>query len=104
MITGWICCSCALALPFAPSLTLFIVLLWLLFFFGGFIIPLLIGWMLSAVPVDQRGSANSLAQFSYNAFGYMTAPFIYGLMSMVVDRERGVSGWKAEGKQREIGK
>ena len=54
-------------------------------FCGSYMYPLLQGWMLNTVPTNLRGSANSLAQFSYNAFGFMPAPFIYGLISKFVD-------------------
>jgi len=85
LINGWACVACAIPIPLVSGLYPFGLFIWLLLFFGGFILPTLLGMMLSAVPYKLRGSANSIAQFSYNAFGYMPAPFIYGLMSELVD-------------------
>ena len=56
-------------------------------FFGGFTVPVLIGCMLNSVPHKMRSSANSIAEFSYNALGYMPAPFIYGVMSQFIDNQ-----------------
>ena len=58
-------------------------------FFGAFIIPVLLGCLLCSVPHNMRGSANSVAQFAYNAFGYMPAPFIYGSLSQFLDKQNG---------------
>ena len=37
--------------------------------------------MLNAVRAERRTAANSIATMSYNLFGYLPAPFIYGLFS-----------------------
>jgi MFS family permease len=57
------------------------ILLWLLLFFGGALLPSLTGIMLSTVPENMRGSANSMATLMYNMIGWMPSPFIYGLVS-----------------------
>jgi len=41
--------------------------------------------MLQSVPYGLRGSANAVALFCYNALGYMPAPFMYGLISSVIN-------------------
>ena len=47
--------------------------------------PPLTGIMLNAVDNSLRGSANSISQFAYNAFGYLPAPIVYGFVSTIVD-------------------
>lgn len=45
--------------------------------------------MLASVQAERRTAANSIATLSYNLFGYLPAPFIYGLFSDIYpDNER----------------
>ena len=37
--------------------------------------------MLQSVQEERRATANSLATLAYNLFGYLPAPFVYGLFS-----------------------
>jgi hypothetical protein len=55
--------------------------LWLVLFFGGFLLPPVTGIMLNSVEDYKRTSANSLANLAYNLFGYLPAPTFYGLIS-----------------------
>ena len=86
MVIGIILISIILPMPFCNRLEEFGVLLWCLLFFGGFMMAPLIGMMLNTVDEEQRGSANSLATFFFNALGWMPAPLIYGLVSQFVDK------------------
>jgi len=52
------------------------------------------GMMLSTVSVQQKTSANSLANLSYNIFGFLPAPFIYGA---IYDMGEGNNGRLAMG-------
>ena len=52
--------------------------LWLLFFFGGAILPTLTGLMLTSIPQKFRSIGSSLAQFLQNLTGYLPAPVLYG--------------------------
>ena len=47
---------------------------------GGMLMPAATGIMLNLVPQTMRTSANSLANFSYNLFGYVPAPYLYGVV------------------------
>jgi MFS family permease len=47
-------------------------------FGGGLIMPVATGIMLNLVTVRMRTNANSIANLSYNLFGYVPAPYIYG--------------------------
>ena len=73
------CCS-AIPMPWIDDLVGVIVCLWLLLFFGGFIMPNLTGILLNSVPPKERAVANSVANFFYNLLGYLPAPFAYGLV------------------------
>ena len=68
------------------------VLVWILLFLGGFILPTMTGLMLGAVSQNQRGSANSLAQLSNNLLGYLPAPYIYGILSTIAETESARKG------------
>lgn len=66
--------------PFVTNFIFFFVLIWLLLFFGGFIVPVVTGILLISVKPHERTIANSLANLSYNLFGYLPAPFVYGFI------------------------
>ena len=53
---------------------------WMVLFFGGIILPMLTGVMLSTLIMEERAAANGLANFSYNVLGYFPAPAIYGFL------------------------
>ena len=72
------CLLCAFPIPFVTVFWIFIILLWFLLFFGGFILPALTGIMLNTVNEEQKAIANSLANLCYNLLGYLPAPYIYG--------------------------
>lgn len=65
-------------MPFVTSVYSVYVLLWLIFFFGSFILAPLTGMMLNQTPKEGRATANSLATLFYNLFGYFPAPFVFG--------------------------
>jgi len=81
LVGGWICIACTIPIPWTDSFFTFGILIWLLLFFGGALLPPLTGIMLSTVPENMRGSANSMATLMYNMIGWMPSPFIYGLVS-----------------------
>jgi len=68
----------ALPVPFVNSFWLFLLLLWILLFAGGFIVPVVTGIILISVKPSLRTVASSLANLSYNLLGYLPAPFLYG--------------------------
>ena len=85
-------CVCALPIPLLDNLILVIVFLWLVLFFGGFIMPNLTGILLNSVPSRERAIANSFANFFYNLLGYLPAPYLYGLIvSVTAKYEDGVN-------------
>lgn len=70
----------SIPVPFLDNFTLVVILVWCLLFAGGFILPTITGIMLNQVEKDQKTTANSIANFSYNMLGYLPSPFIYGLI------------------------
>jgi MFS family permease len=69
-----------LFLPLIDNFPLFVILIWLLLFFGGSIVPGLTGIMLSAAPEKTKEIANSVTHLCYNLLGYLPSPFLYGLV------------------------
>jgi MFS transporter, Spinster family, sphingosine-1-phosphate transporter len=69
----------ALPIPFV-TFKYFGICLWLVLFFGGAILPPVTGIMLNSVSEQQRTSANSIANLTYNLFGYLPAPSFYGML------------------------
>ena len=57
------------------------ILLWLLLFGGGFILPCATGIMLNTVKEELRTSANSIANIWCNLLGFLPAPYVYGLIA-----------------------
>ena len=80
-LLGFFACISCLPIPFVMNKYLVYLLLWCVFFFGATIIAPLVGFMLASVQAERRTTANSIATLSYNLFGYLPAPFIYGLFS-----------------------
>ena len=87
IFVGWICVCVTAPIPFVDSFFMFGTLLWLMLFLGGFILPAMIGIMLTSVKQHQRGSANSIAQLSNNMLGFMPAPAIYGALQDVLNKD-----------------
>ena len=87
IIMAWFCTIVTIPIPWVTNFAAFGTLVWLLMFFGAAIMAPLTGMMLNAVDNSLRGSANSISQFSYNAFGYLPAPIVYGLVSYLVDKD-----------------
>lgn len=74
-LTAQLCGAC---MPFANCFAWCIILMWLVLFFGGILLPLFTGIMLSTVEAELRPKANSIANLCYNLFGWLPAPFMYG--------------------------
>jgi hypothetical protein len=79
MLNGIFASLCAIPIPFSNSFQIVVILLWFLLFFGGGLMPAVMGLMISSVPKKLRAFANSTASLFHNLLGYLPAPFIYGL-------------------------
>lgn len=84
---GILSCLSCLPIPFVDDFYIFCVLIWLMLFFGGFILPQVTGIMLNSVNEYHRTQANSLASLSYNCIGCLPAPSFYGMVSEMTGGE-----------------
>lgn len=72
----------SLPTPFMTNRYLTFIMMWFLLFLGAFMLPSMTGMMLNSIKDEGlRTTANSLAILSYNLFGYLPAPFIYGFVA-----------------------
>jgi MFS family permease len=91
LFVGILATCVAIPMPMVNQFWAFIVLFWFLLLFGGFMMPNLTGILLNSVPARERAMANSIANFVYNGFGYLPAPYLYGLVAEWT-REEGDKG------------
>ena len=73
----------SILVPYANTLLTFSIFLWLVLFFGAAIFPTLTGIILSSLPPELRGLGNSINNFFGNLFGYLPAPYVYGLINFL---------------------
>lgn len=85
-LLGIMAVFCVIPIPFA-NFKIFAVLIWLVLFFGGSLLPSVTGIMLNSVEERKRTAANSVANLCYNLLGYAPAPSFYGLVSSLVNDE-----------------
>ena len=72
--------GCSIPVPITNDLFYFTLFLWLVLFFGGAILPNIIGIIITSLPQRLRGSANSVTNFLTNLLGYLPAPVAYGFI------------------------
>jgi MFS family permease len=80
-IFGIFCLVIAIPITQFDTIGGFATFLWIFLFFGGAIIPNIIGISLSTLPNELRGSANSSTNFFNNIIGFILAPILYGFIS-----------------------
>lgn len=76
-----LCVASAIPIPFIDDFPIFVVLLWFLLFFGGYMMPTLSGIMLETIDSNFKATGNSVANLSYNLLGFLPAPSVYGFVS-----------------------
>ena len=93
VFTGFMCLAGSLGLLSTAIANVYwlasCVLIQLLF--GGFCVPVLTGFMITRVPPKMRTQANSIANLSYNLFGFFPAPSVYGIVYQATGS--GTSRW-----------
>ena len=100
LVFGSLASLVALPVPFLNNFMAICVLLWFLLFFGGGLMPAVIGTefsylikfnflgiMLSSIPKKMRAMGYSTAQIVQNFLGYVPAPVVYGFMVEVTGGE-----------------
>lgn len=70
----------SLPVGFVSSEVLFSFLLTSILFFGGAIIPVIQGIMISSLKQDLRAAGNSISNIFQNLLGFLPAPFVYGII------------------------
>ena len=78
LFIGCLACISGLPVPYIDNFYIAILLIWLLLFFGGMILPNLTAIMLDSVEIKLKTRANSIANLSYNLLGYFPAPQLSG--------------------------
>lgn len=73
----------AVAVPLVNDVEHFVFLLWLVLFFGGGVLPVITGIIISCLPKHLAASGNSFTILIGNLFGYLPAPYIYGMFTDV---------------------
>lgn len=80
----------AVFIPFVNYFYPVTVLLWLVLFFGGAMMPGLTGLMMVSVPPYLRAFGNSNGEIIKNILGYLPAPFMYGWFNFMFGEKAGV--------------
>lgn len=80
---GMLASGFAFFVPFQKEIWFFTLLLWLVLFFGGAIVAPLTGIIITSLPQELAGSANSITNFFCILFGYLPAPSVYGWIKTI---------------------
>jgi len=76
---------------FTSDLNSIMLLLWLLLFWGGAIMPIATGLILSSVPVALRSFSSAVSMCTYNLLGYSLGGFLPGLLQEIVESNLKIS-------------
>lgn len=68
-------------IPFVSTFYVSSILLWIVLFFGGAMVPGLTGMIMSSVQPQMRSFGNSKGEMIKNTLGYFPSPFLYGLVN-----------------------
>ena len=63
---GFLSCIVGFPIPFISTFLVVAVLLWLLLFFGGFMMPAVTGMIINSAPDDLKELGSSFAYVCYN--------------------------------------
>lgn len=80
ILVAILCFVSAFPIPFTSEFIPFVVCLWFLLFFGGYMMPALSGIMIELIPDDLKAVGNAIANLSYNLLGFLPAPSVYGFI------------------------
>ncbi|XXQ30859.1 Major facilitator superfamily (MFS) profile domain-containing protein [Plasmodiophora brassicae] len=75
--------AACIGVMFANSLTVVMVLVFILLFAGGATVPSCTGILVSSVPLSLRSYASSISQLSFNIFGYALSPLLSGFVMQI---------------------
>ena len=80
LILGILATFFAISVTFTSNLYLYTIYMWFVLFFGGGIVPVITNLIINSVPKELDASGNSITNLFSNLFGYLPAPYIYGLL------------------------
>jgi len=81
LVIAAVCYAAAFFIPFYSTRDEFYAIIahiWFLLFFGGMLLPITNGRILSIVPKEYSAHGQSLCYACFNLFGWLPSPFIYG--------------------------
>ena len=78
----------AVVIPFVSTFFISAILLWIVLFFGGAMVPGLTGMIMSSVQPEMRSFGNSKGEIIKNTLGYFPSPFLYGLINSLSSNPR----------------
>ena len=81
----------AMIAVFCKNTFFFVFFTWFALFYGGAIMPTLTGIVITSLPQHLRASGNSLQLFIGTLFGYLPAPYIYGVIQDIFKD----GGWRS---------
>ena len=81
LVLGSLATAFSYAAMFVDFFSAFIACIWLLLFFGGAMVPGLMGTIVAAVPKEHRGICSAFASVIYNTFGYALGPLVGGIFA-----------------------
>jgi len=73
-----VCGALSLIIPLITNHLLFSASMWIFLFFGGSLVPNLIGITLHSLPNELKGSGNSLSISLQTILGFLPGPYLYG--------------------------
>lgn len=76
----WVGCFMGMPVPFIESFEATVIVVWLQLSMGSIVYSNFTGVLMTLVSSELRPQAFALVQFSYNLFGFMPAPYLYGLV------------------------
>lgn len=82
-VLGSFALICSLPITFCDNIYNVIILLWLVLFFGGSILPACAGILVSIVPRYHRPTSTSLSLVVFNMFGYCLSLVLSGYLMQV---------------------
>ena len=81
LVFGSVGMTAAVIIPFMDNFWMVSILLWIVLFFGGAMVPGLTGMIMSSVQPEVRSFGNSTGEIIKNTLGYFPSPFLYGLIN-----------------------
>lgn len=93
LICGIIASVFAFFVPLLSNIFLFVMFLWIVLFFGAAILPSITGIIISTLPRKLTASGNSITNLMTNMFGYLPAPYIYGMLTDIF-HDKGIVGMR----------